>query len=48
MCGIFGFVLTGDAQIDRSQMRRTIATSYRLADPRQGSRGSGDCLSGPH
>ena len=34
MCGIFGFVLTGDAQIDRSQMRRTIATSYRLAESR--------------
>ena len=34
MCGIFGFVLTGDAQIDRSRMLDTISTSFKLAETR--------------
>src|SRR5262245_27224600 len=34
MCGIFGFALTGDAQIDRSRMFDTISASYKLAETR--------------
>lgn len=34
MCGIFGFVLTGDAQIDRSRMLDTISTCFKLAETR--------------